>query len=557
MLDWQLFGNDAGKHHLTNLVLHIANSLLLFAGLKKLTAATWRSAFVAALFALHPSHVESVAWVAERKDVLCALFFMLTLLAYAKYAGAGEALRPKGDRRESDNIGRRKSPIAYGFALLFFALGLMAKPMLVTLPFVLLLLDLWPLRRVSGLKFFDLQATPPRQDQKAGSANWPFLLLEKIPFLVLSAISSKLTVWAQGSAGAIASLNKMPLGSRIANAMVSYGHYLETFFWPKDLASPYPYPGFWPASRVSLVVIVLVTLLFLAAWIFRRQPFVLVGYLWFLGMLVPVIGFVQVGAQAYADRYSYLPTIGLSIAVTWATAEILRKMSARPIILAIGIPTIVIACAASTSANVQQWKNTGTLFTNAIAKTKNNAFAHNNLGVYLLERGQYAEAVQHAQSALEIVPSYPDPHSTLAFGYYMLNQMNKALPEYEKALQFETNNARLYNGYGAALGTVGKLPEACDIFKKSIALNPEQPEAHHNLAFTLVKIGKNEEAISHYQEAVRLDPNYAMAYYNMGNAYLRLGKIEQAKQGYMDCLRLKPDFLDARKQLEQIEASRK
>jgi tetratricopeptide (TPR) repeat protein len=502
LLDWELFANNAGKHHVTSLLLHALSGALLFFALKALTGMVWRSAFVAAVFALHPLRVESVAWISERKDVLSGLFFMLTLWAYARFANYDLQWT-----REKNASLKGKRRLLYLLTITSFALGLMAKPMLVTLPFVMLLLDYWPLKRVPPFSVAIVRR----------------LLVEKIPFFALTAVSCALTVWAQGSGGAISSLEKMPLSARIPNSIMGYFHYLTSFVWPKDLASPYPYPGFWPASKVLPAVALLLALLVVAFILRRKHPAALVGYFWFLGMLIPVIGLVQVGAQAYADRYTYLPLIGLAIAVAWVIPEILARQKIPRFVFAIASVAILLGCIVATTKYLPVWRNTETLFTHTLQHTKNNAFAHNNLGTHFVENGRFQEAIIHANEALRIVPTYQEPHTTLAFGYGMSQRLDEALPAYERALKFEPKNAQLHNGYGAALAQKGRLEEARAAFSRAVEVNPNFAEARHNLGRSLLDLGRAAEAIPHLQEAIRLKPDYATAQKSLALALERAG----------------------------------
>ena len=509
LLDWQLFQADAGKHHLTNLAFHIANSVLLFAVWRRMTGAVWRSAFVAALFALHPLRVESVAWIAERKDVLSTFFFMLTLWFYAGYA----KIRPA------------KFSAPYWLALFCFILGLMSKPMLVTLPFVLLLLDYWPLNRLT----FDFPTAKK-------------LLVEKIPFFILTVAGCIVTVWAQKIGGAVTSLQKLPWGARISNAFLAYIHYLRTFFWPKDLAAPYPHPGYSPVWIVASAAVFLVGVSVLAVVVRKKQRWLMPGWFWFLGMMVPVIGLLQVGAQAYADRYTYVSMIGLTAAIAWGVPALLPNWLFRPQLLGIGAGAILLACFMATKQQVEYLRNTETLFTHALAVTKDNALAHNNLGAYLLEHKRYAEAIEHCEEALRIVPTYPDPHATLAYSYGQSGHNKEAVREYPLALKYDPDNANLHNGYGAALAQERRFAEATEEFGAA-ARHSSLPEAQANWALACVQSGKFAEAVTHYEDAIKLRPNYASAYSGLGTAYMRQNKFEEAIKNFQQSLQLDPSDL--------------
>jgi tetratricopeptide (TPR) repeat protein len=559
IVDVQLYGLKAGGHHLTSLLLHAANAVLLLLLLRRLTGAFWRSVCVAALFALHPLHVESVAWVAERKDVLSGFFFLLTLWAYARYAGvqsptaegrtgagspglAGSdvlfpltpALSP-GEReyhrqpiRESatpENVnalpsglpfpggegrgegeqgahppggaafanGSRnpRSALWYLLALVLFALGLMSKPMLVTLPGVLLLLDFWPLRRLQRTTMWSL-------------------IGEKIPFLALSVTSSVVTFLIQQGAGAVSSLEALPLEFRIANALISYVRYATKMIWPANLAAFYPAPAEWPLMWVSGAALVLGGLSVLALYRARKAPYLAFGWLWYLGMLVPVIGIVQVGQQAMADRYSYLPLIGLFVAIVWSAAEIPARWPATASWLAVCAAALMAACAGLTWNQTVYWRNSASLFEHALAVTRDNAVAHNNLGVSLLDAGNMTAAEGHFAEAVRLKPHYPEGLANLGFCR-------------EKQ---------------------GRPEEAGELFRRSLEVRPT-PAGHYNLANLLAKEGKIEEADAHYQAALQLKPEFVEAWYNLGILEAKRGKPEAAEQDYATVLRIKPDHTEA------------
>ncbi len=564
LFDWQMFKSDAGKHHLTNLFFHAASSVLLFFVWRRMTGAVWRSAFLAALFALHPLRVESVAWVSERKDVLSTFFFMLTLWAYACFAKKSEVPvveiktgKKKPSARQKANQATPKTeavlpPVAlhplsspsYYLCLLFFILGLMSKPMLVTVPFVLLLLDYWPLGRVR------VKSESGNTPHSPPSLSLFSLVLEKIPFFVLTVVGCIVTVWSQKTGGAVTSLAQLPWGARISNAFLSYIHYLKTFFYTVDLAAPYPHPGFspWWVTTLAAVFLLGVTV---GAWFVRsRQPWFLSGWLWFLGMMVPVIGLLQVGAQAYADRYTYISMIGFTAALIWTVADLAGQGTGRFIAGALGVGSLII-CIVLTSKQVEIWRNTETLFTHAIAVTKDNALAHNNLGAYLLEHQRYDEAIEHCEEALRIVPTYPDPHATLAFAYTQSGHLPEAAKEYPLALKYDPDNANLHNGYGSVLAQLKRFSEASEEFGAA-ARHSTWPEAPANWALACVQSGKFEEAITHYQEAIRMRPSFSSAYSGMGTAWVRLNKPDEAIKSFQECLRLAPNDFNTVSKLGDI-----
>jgi tetratricopeptide (TPR) repeat protein len=412
MLDCELYGLNAGEHHLTNLMFHIANTLLLFLFLKRMTGALWRSSFVAALFALHPLHVESVAWVSERKDVLSTFFLMLTMGAYLRYV----------------TIPRLSG---YLLVLLWFAMGLLSKPMLVTLPFMLLLLDYWPLGRfrleeLRNNRNVSTQKSLNLSDQRLSVLH---LVLEKTPFFALSAVSCILTFFAQQRI--VQSFEYFPFESRIANALVSYVSYIEKMIWPSPMAILYPYPDhfhIWGIAGATLFLVG-VTLLVLRA--VRSYPYLAVGWLWYLGTLVPLIGLVQVGMQAMADRYTYLPFIGLFIMIAWGVPDILKGWRYQKIILAVSSSLFLLIFAILTWMQVQRWQNSLTLFEHTVHVTAKNFLIHNKLGNALLRQGKIQEAIVHYTEALRGLPNFADAHYSLALAYLMIGNRGAAMEEYE------------------------------------------------------------------------------------------------------------------------------
>ena len=450
MLDCQLHGLKAGWHHFTNLLLHTIAVVLLFIALQKMTGALWRSAFVSAVFAVHPLHVESVAWVAERKDVLSAVFFMLTLLAYLHYTRA-------------PSIGR------YLTVALVVGLGLMSKPMLVTIPFILLLLDYWPLRRFEA-----------RKSRTGRQLLGP--ILEKIPLIVLAAVSSTITFLAQR--GAIGWTEQLPISERLTNALVAYVIYIRQMFWPAGLAVFYPHPeNRLPVWEVSLAFIVLVGIT-AAAFVFRKKAsYFVTGWLWYLGMLVPVIGLVQVGWQGHADRYTYLPQIGLYIAVTWAVSDWSRSWRFHRIILGTAMALIVGALSWCAWLQTSYWRDSETLFTRALAVTRNNDVALNNLGIIFLDKGQLDEAISKLQAAINLRPENAPAHDNLAKALLKKGQVTEAMVHYRKFLELEPANVEARNTLGTALIQQGHVREAIDQWQESLATQPENGNAASNLAW--------------------------------------------------------------------------
>jgi cytochrome c-type biogenesis protein CcmH/NrfG len=508
MLDCQLHGLNAGWHHFTNVLLHGLAVVLLFVALERMTGALWRSAFVAAVFAVHPLHVESVAWIAERKDVLSALFFMLTLLAYLRYTRA-------------PSIGR------YLTVALVVALGLMSKPMLVTLPFVLLLLDYWPLAR--------FEARRPNTGRQMLQ-----LVLEKIPLLALSAVSSIVTFLAQR--GAIGWTEQLPVSARISNALVAYVIYIRQMFWPAKLAVFYTHPeNRLPLLEISLAFIVLVGIT-TAAFVFRKKaPYFMTGWLWYLGMLVPVIGLVQVGWQGHADRYTYLPQIGLYIAVTWTVTDLTRLWRLQRIVL--GAAGLVLIGTLSWRAWLQTsyWRDSETLFTHALAVTSNNDVALNNLGIIFLEKGQLDDAISRLQAAIDLRPENGPAHDNLAKALLKKGQVAEAMVHYRKFLEIEPENVEARNTLGTALIQQGLVKEAIDQWQDALALQPDNGNAASNLAWVFAtcpedSIRDGARAVELGERALRISGGkIPMIHRVLAAAYAENGRfadaIETAQRG--------------------------
>jgi len=474
IIDCRLFGLNPAGHHFTNLLLHIANTLLLFWVLKDITGAIWQSAFVAAVFALHPLHVESVAWISERKDVLSTMFWLLTMAAYVRYV-------------------RRHSVIRYIGTLFLFALGLMAKPMLVTLPFVLLLLDYWPLKRLTYYPLSAIRHT----------------LLEKLPFFALSAVSSVITFLAQRSGGAVAHIDLLPLSMRFANAPVSYVKYIGKMFWPTKLAVLYPYFG----EKLSAWLVVTSVLALLAVTILvirlaSKHRYLPVGWFWYLGTLVPVIGLVQVGNQPLADRYTYIPLTGLFIIIAWVLPELLAGRRYRKLLLGLSATSVLLVLLVCTRLQVGRWRDSITLFEHAVAVTSNNFAAHYNLGFALASQGRTNEAINHYRQAIKIRPDHFEAYSNL----------------------------------GNLLSEQGKLDEAVSNYRRALEFKPDDAVAHYNLGILLAQQGKFSDALDNFNQALKAKPDYAEAYNNLGNTLLALGRLDEAVACYRQALQLKPDW---------------
>ncbi len=463
MVDCQFYHLNAGDHHLTNVLLHAASAVILFLVLRQMTRVLWRSALVAAIFAIHPLHVESVAWIAERKDVLSGFFFMLTLWAYVHYAR------------------HLRSLATYFLVVLFFALGLMSKSMLVTVPIVLLLLDYWPLNRFSKPLS---QAEMPGWTKNLSIPSR--LVIEKIPLLALSLACGTLTVFAQGHA--IRPSTEYPFPVRLENSVVSCATYVYQLFYPANLAVFYPFPknGF-SLFEVGVAVIVLAAIsLGVFSW-YRKYPYLLTGWLWFLIMLLPVIGIVQVGFQTRADRYTYLPEIGLSLMVVWLAAELIARLPHPQTILAAGTALILVAFIASARAQTAYWRDSESLWTHTLAVTQNNSIAHNNLGLFLGTRGDLDGAAGHFQKAVDINTNYTEAYGNLGNVFYLKGQSDTAIAYYQKALSISPTNANLENNLGLAYAQKGQMDDAIAHFQKSVALDPHFEDGSYNLRAALAQ----------------------------------------------------------------------
>jgi tetratricopeptide (TPR) repeat protein len=493
MVDWQFHGPNAGGHHLTNVLLHGATAILLFLVLQKMTGALWRSAFVAAVFAIHPLRVESVAWVTERKDVLSGLFFMLTLWAYARHAQK----RPK-----VEGLDPRRWTLDYYMALVFFALGLLSKSMLVTLPFVLLLLDYWPLRRfaVDDLRSVTRQTS---------------LLWEKIPFLLLSAAACVVTVLTQKHA--ISAVQGLTFPWRVGNALVAYADYLWQMVYPVGLAVLYPHPenhlSLWKLGLSVLVLLIISAGVMVGR---RRHPYLLAGWLWYLGMLVPVIGFIRVGAQARADRYTYLPQIGLYLLVAWGVVELYGNWRYRRVVLGTAAGAILAALLAGASVQTKYWKDTVTLWEHDLACTTDNSIAQSQLGLALADQGKTAEAIPHYERALLLKPDNIDAQNNFGNALAGQGKLPEAAQHYEEALLLNPDDVDAQIDLGNVLAMQGKPAEAIQHFERALQIKPDDPECLNNLGVTLATQGKLDEAIPRLQQALALamargDPVYAEA----------------------------------------------
>ena len=529
MLDWQFYGPNAGGHHLTNVLLHAANAILLFLLLRQMTGAMGRSAFVAAVFALHPLRVESVAWVTERKDVLSGLFFLLTLWAYVRYVQKSTVPAAASTFQRFTLHASRY----YCLAVLFFALGLLAKTMLVTVPFVLLLLDYWPLKRSNAPTL-----------QRFNASTLKRLLVEKIPFFALSALACVATFVVQQQGGAVRQLTAYPLTARLENVFVSYARYLGKTFWPAGLANPYPYVEHWPLVEVLLAAALLVGLSAAALRWRRRFPFAAVGWFWFVGMLVPVIGVVQVGNQSLADRYTYLPQIGLCILVAWGAVAVCGAWHWRRVALGSAAGLVLAGLLAASYLQTGYWKDSVSLWTHTLDCTAANDIAHHNLGNALTDRGNLDQAIEQYQLALKLDPASADIRIDFANALGKQGKMAEAIQYYEQALQLDPDSAKAHFDLGNVLAGQGKWAEAIQHYERAVELMPNQAAMHINLGNVLAQQGQWDEATEQYQRALQLDPNQPVAQMNLGNALLRRGKTTEAIQHLERAVELNPDYAE-------------
>jgi len=510
MLDCECFDLDPAAHHLVNVVLHATNTALLMVLLARLTGALWTSAFVTALFAWHPLHIESVAWVSERKDLLSTLFWILTVLAYFAYVRrstvlgpqslssvpARQATRPRAWQANwglwAPDTGPR-TRIWYWTALVMFALGLMSKPMLVTLPFTLLLLDYWPLRRLS-------------KTGGSSRSTWKRLVGEKSPFFVLSLLSCVLTLLAQRRE-AIVALVPYPLAWRIENALVSYVRYLLKTIYPIQLAVIYPLPHGWPMVTVAAAAAVLVLLSYLAWRMRATRPHLLVGWLWFVGTLVPVIGLVQVGGQALADRYTYVPLLGIFIAVSFEGRFWLERWSSSPVASGSLCAVLLVGCVWLTEKQLKYWMDSRALFAQALAVTADNPIAHVNLGMVLEQAGRQDDALNHYEEAIQLNPALLQAHNNLANLYDRLGRFQEALAQYQQALQLKPMSPLVHANLGRLLARLGSLDDAVHHYHEAVRLDPGDPRFHYELGKLLLRRGQAAEAVAQLQQALKLGPN--------------------------------------------------
>ena len=554
MIDVELFGLNAGMHHAMNLLFHVINTLLLFMFLNRITGAMGRSALVAALFALHPLHVESVAWVSERKDVLSTLFFILTLWAYTAYVH-----KPVLSR--------------YLAAFVLLALGLMSKPMLVTTPFVLLLLDIWPLQR--------FRLASPERSIALG------LIREKLPLFALIVTSSIITYLVQHEGGAVNSLSQASIDDRLSNILVAYIAYMQNMCWPSDLAVLYPIPKIIPVWQPAGALVVLFLISYAVLKYARRYPYLPVGWFWYLGTLVPVIGIVQVGTQAMADRYTYIPLIGLFMIIAWGGYDLLIRGSSKRLPSAIIVSLSLIGLGTATWVQVQHWSDAKSLWARALSVTSENYRAHVAYGSILADEGSQKEAAAHFAAAIKIQPNYAEAHNKLGVAYAatgrdddailhyrealkhkpglsMANtnlgnalvkegRIEEALSYYDKALRQNRNDPLALNSLGSALDDLGRVDEAIDLYAKALDINPRLSAAHNNLAAAFVKKGQIDKAIIEIESAIQIESGNATYHYNYAMLLSHKGELEKAREHLKITLSIDPENESARQALHSIK----
>ncbi len=532
MLDCQMFGLNPGAHHWVNLLLHTVNVILLFLTFNFMTGSPWKSMLIAALFALHPINVDSVAWISERKNLLSTMFWMLTMLAYAHYA-------------------RRPSLYRYFLVFAGMAAGLLAKPMLVTLPCVLLLLDFWPLGRIS------LGQLTPRQlsdsdsvFQQAGIKN---LVVEKLPLLALSFLSVGLSILTIPAANQMTE-SAASMNLRIQNAIVSYMAYLWKMIWPVKLAVFYPFPEaipLWQPLFATFLIAAVTILIFIRA---RKFPYLAVGWLWYLGTFLPVIGIIQGGLwPALADRWAYIPFIGIFIIIAWGAPELIPHHHFKQKGLAITAVSIVCVLWALSWQQTSHWKNSQSLFKHALTVTSDNYIAHNNLGKVSILQNNIEKGIYHFKQAIEIKPDYPIAIVNLADVFKELGQADTAMQYYLQALKIQPYFPKVHNNLAGILMDQGQELEAILHYQKALMIDPDYAPAHYNLANALKNQGHNREAINHYLKAIRIKPDDYKAYYNLGTVYFTNGNISGAVECFKGALRLNPNAMNIQAALDKAK----
>ncbi|MFZ2633430.1 MAG: tetratricopeptide repeat protein [Desulfosalsimonadaceae bacterium] len=536
MLDCQLFGINPGYHHLSNLFYHLMNVLLLFLVFFRMTGALWKSAVVAALFALHPVNVDSVAWIAERKNLLSTTFWLLTIFAYVCYAARPTAWR-------------------YLIVIAVFSMGLMAKPMLVTLPCVLLLLDFWPLFRSKWFRgnWVNRKALPPigRPEFHVTSVNR--LVIEKIPLLILSFGAIWLSFVSLQKNSHILNEIVQPFSLRIENALVSYLHYLWKMIWPLKLAVFYPFPTEIPIWQSIFAMVALIMMTIIVVINCKKRPYLLTGWLWYVGTLTPVIGIIQGGLwPQIADRWAYVPYVGLFILLAWGIPDFFSRFRFNRLLPAGLTLAILVIFLFLTSGQVKHWKDTDTLFQHALKVTKNNYLAHMQVGEYFVNKDDHPQAMMHFQKALSILPDFSEAHRAIGQEYVFLNDYDQALYHYQKALMFDPSNIDLFNKTGNVYALMDRYDQAIRLYCDAIAIDPDDPAAYNNLGAAYYFTGQMENATMNVDKALKLQPNFVEAYYNMGLIEAKTGNTDNAVNAFQKAIKLNPDYADAHNSLGKL-----
>ncbi len=591
MLDCQIYGLNPAGHHLTSVTLHGANTIILFLFLQAVTGAAWRSAAVAALFGLHPLHVESVAWISERKDVLSTLFGLLSLWAYVKYVSkaegrSGKEAEVRSSKPETNpKFEIRDARVYYAVSLAFLALGLMSKSMLVTWPCVMLLLDYWPLRRVTSVVC--------RAEGQVNAKNSNFdvrcfrrLLIEKIPFFALSVAMSVITVFTFREGKAVMALEDVPMGTRVLSATISYIVYIRKLIWPANLSPIYPRNLDWPMWEIVAAPLLLAVMTALAIWKRDRRPYLLAGWAWYLGTLVPVIGLVQIGSHLIADRYTYIPAIGLMWIVVWLAADFAGARAWRRTFVTTAAAGGLAAYTIAAQKQVMYWQNTETLFGHAVAATKNNYIALGGLAFYyaqlhdtreaeqcfrtalvmkplspillqglaavLVDEGRYDEAIGYCQRALQSNSEVAAAHRTLALALLKQGNTKEAIPRYEESLRLEPENALAHYNLANALAREGQFAKAREHYQESIRLDPSSADAHNNLGYMLARENDLSGAVSQFRAAVAIQPDSWHARYGLAEALARQGDLKAAAGEFLEVLKLQPDLASTQPQINRL-----
>lgn len=528
-VDYRLYGPDPGGFHRTNMLIHALTTVLLFLVLTAMTGSLWKCTLAAALFGIHPLHVESVAWIAERKDVLCGLFWMLTMGSYLWYA-------------RKPGIGR------YLTVCSLFLLGMASKAMIVTLPFLLVLLDFYPLHRVIG------KGSPPVESSPWKRAALPVLVLEKLPLILLAAAASAAAVYSQGKAGALVPVDTYGFDARLANAIVSYGSYLVKTLRPTDLSVFYPLPAARPVLEILSHGFLLVAISLGVLIGRQRYPYLALGWLWYLGTLVPVIGLVHIGSQAMADRYTYIPLIGIFIVLAWGGADLAAALRLRRPLRMFLSAALILAPALLSARQVEVWQNDRTLFSQAVRVVPDNWLAYNNLGTALRGRGDHEASIAAIRKALAVRPHYAAGYNNLGNTLMATGAYEEAGAQYRKALEIQPDLASAHSNLANSLVAGGKTEDALRHYRIALRIDPSFVDAHYNLGIALVKLGRIDEGLLHLEQSVSLRPNNSDAWNNLGVAQALRGKREEAAASFRRVLQLNPNHREAKKNLLAMEA---